>query len=325
MKFVVNLFKFIDTSCNISFFLCFESPKIILPTIAFLPTSSSWAHNKIAFWKVKCTYSTIYISVWKIQSFIVLLPSACMKLMTYLQTTHGLSRRAITELIKQQAILVNGQIVEWFGHLLTPGDQISRGDKKALFSGVTARQTTQHLVLFHKPCGYVVSKSDPHNATIFDLLPSWRSKSYYPIGRLDKDSSWLLLLSNDPKLVHELLHPSKKLPKVYHVLVRQERSAQHSALTKVWCLVNEHGESPTNKEKAELLQFAKISHHRTPQWPTLLNITLLEGKKRHIRRVLRYLGYTILSLQRIAFGSWQLWDLEEGKWQEVEDTNSTKG
>ncbi len=237
--------------------------------------------------------------------------------MTYLQTAQWLSRRAITALIKQKAVSINDQLVESFGALLSPGDMVCRGQKKAIFNGATPRQTTQRIVLFHKPIGSVVSKSDPHNPTIFELLPTWWTKSYYPIGRLDKDSSGLLLLSNDPKLVHELLHPSKKLEKVYKVLVKQERTPQLSALTRGWCLVNEHGDAPTGKEEADLLKFAKITHHRTPEWPTMLTITILEGKKRHIRRVLRYLGYTIISLHRVAFGKWQLWDLEQGKWMEV--------
>ena len=240
-----------------------------------------------------------------------------MKLMTYLQTAQWLSRRAITALIKQHLVFVNDQLIESFGYILVPGDVITRSGKKATFNGATNRQTTQHIVLFHKPCGYVVSKSDPHNPTIFELLPTWRTKSYYPIGRLDKDSSWLLLLSNDPKLVHELLHPSKKLEKVYKVLIKQERSPQLSALTRAWCLVNEQGDAPTGKEAADLLKFAKITHHRTPEWPTMLTITILEGKKRHIRRVLRYLGFTIISLHRVAFGKRKLDDLEQGKWQEV--------
>lgn len=240
-----------------------------------------------------------------------------MKLMTYLQTAQWLSRRAITALIKQQVVFVNDQLIESFGYVLVPWDVITRSGKKATFNGATNRQTTQHIILFHKPCGYVVSKSDPHNPTIFELLPTWWTKSYYPIGRLDKDSSWLLLLSNDPKLVHELLHPSKKLEKVYKVLVKQERHPQLSALTRAWCLVNEQGDAPSGKEESDLLKFAKITHHRTPEWPTLLTITILEGKKRHIRRVLRYLGFTIISLHRVAFGKWQLGDLVEGKWQEV--------
>jgi 23S rRNA pseudouridine2605 synthase len=246
-----------------------------------------------------------------------------MKLMTYLQTAQWLSRRAITALIQQQKVLVNDQIVESFGYLLTEWDLITRDGKKATFGGPTKRQTTQHIMLFHKPCGYVVSKSDPHNPTIYELLPTWWTKSYYPIGRLDKDSSGLLLLSNDPKLVHELLHPSKKLEKVYKVLVKQERTVQLSALTRGWCLVNEQGDAPAGSEPADLLKFAKITHHRTPEWPTMLTITILEGKKRHIRRVLRYLGYSIISLHRVAFGKYSLGELEQGKWVEVgEETHN---
>jgi len=240
-----------------------------------------------------------------------------MKLLTYLQTAHGLSRRAITALIKQQAIRVNDQIVESFGKILQENDVISRWGKAITFTGATKWQTTQHIILFHKPCGYVVSKSDPHNQTIFELLPTWWTKSYYPIGRLDKESSGLLILSNDPKLVHELLHPSKKCDKVYKVMIKQEWNQELNALTKVWCIVDEQGYAPTGNDHGDILKFKKITHQRTPEWPTLLNITIQEGKKRHIRRLLKFLWYTIISLHRISFGQRQIGDLEEGKRKEV--------
>jgi pseudouridine synthase len=243
--------------------------------------------------------------------------SIVMKLLTYLQTAQWMSRRAITALIKQQAIRVNDQIVESFWTLLQEGDVISRWAKPVTFTWATKWQTTQHIVLFNKPCGYVVSKSDPHNQTIFELLPTWRTKSYYPIGRLDKESSGLLILSNDPKLVHELLHPSKKCEKVYKVLIKQEWSPELSALTRAWCIVDEQGYTPTGKEQWDLLKFKKISHQRTLEWPTMLSITIQEGKKRHIRRLLKFLWYTIISLHRISFGKWNLGDLAEGKWKEV--------
>lgn len=242
-----------------------------------------------------------------------------MKLITYLQTKYGISRRAITALIKDKKILLNDTPVEAFATQLSPGDRITYDTKTTVFQWETARQQSTQYVLFHKPVWYVVSKADPHNPTIFELLPSWRAKSWYPVGRLDKDSTGLLVLCNNPTRVHELIHPRQKQQKIYEVLIKQERSEELTRLSRAWCLVNEQGYIPEKNEPADVLKFEKVYAKRTPEWPTLLTITLLEWKKRHIRRLVKYFWCTILSLHRVAFGPRKLDDLKEGKWKVIEE------
>jgi 23S rRNA pseudouridine2605 synthase len=139
------------------------------------------------------------------------------KLLTYLQQTHHFPRRTITQWIKEGKILVNETKIEGFAHILNNGDIIEIVGlwKKEAKISTTATTTTQ-LIAFNKPAGYVVSKADTHNPTIFEILPL-EYEHYYPIGRLDKESTGLLLLTNDSKLVHELSHPSKELTKIYHI------------------------------------------------------------------------------------------------------------
>lgn len=242
-----------------------------------------------------------------------------MKLITYLQTKYGISRRAITALIKEQKILLNDTPVEAFSTQLNSGDRITYDNKSSVFQWATERQQSTQYILFHKPLGYVVSKSDPHNPTIFELLPSGRAKSRYPIGRLDKESTWLLVLCNNPAKVNELLHPRNKHQKVYEVLVKQEWSEELTRLARWGCLVNEQGFIPEGNESADVLKFQKVYAKRTSEGPTLLTITLLEWKKRHIRRLLKFFWLTIITLHRVAFGPRELDDLKEGKWKTLEE------
>lgn len=91
-------------------------------------------------------------------------------------------------------------------------------------SGIISQPDTRRsqIILFYKPVGYTVSKSDPHNDTIFDILPFEWKRIYYPIGRLDKDSCGLLLLTDNSVWVNQLSHPRYEHHKVYHVLLKQK-------------------------------------------------------------------------------------------------------
>lgn len=181
-----------------------------------------------------------------------------MKLLSYLQTFHNFARRKAVQAIKDAQILVNGKRVESYQMELEIGDKLtiripgaSIVEKKVESFGTAPAK----LILFHKPVGYVVSKSDPHNQTIYFLLPE-SLKSYDYIGRLDKDSTWLLLLTNDKKKVHELGHPSSNVLKTYVVRVDAELTEDEIAWTKKWLKVDEDGEL-LESEKIKIAEKAK--------------------------------------------------------------------
>jgi 23S rRNA pseudouridine2605 synthase len=138
-----------------------------------------------------------------------------MRLLEYLQKTNGVPRRTLTQLIKDGKIFVNGEKVESYTTEIKEGDTIK-------IQGKNDEAKLKHLdkpaqiLLFNKPKGYVVSKSDPHEPTIYRILPAEYQKRYY-IGRLDKESHGLLLMTDDPKLVHEFEHPSFGIQKEYVV------------------------------------------------------------------------------------------------------------
>jgi hypothetical protein len=130
-----------------------------------------------------------------------------MLLRRYLQEKCGLSRRKLFALMQEWQVLLNDVIVTDFSVQVVDGDIIVLSGGATRTYTVTLADDTKHLIAFHKPIGYVVSVSDPHNQTIYQLLPKEFSHYRY-IGRLDKDSRGLLLLSDDLDLVHKLSHPS---------------------------------------------------------------------------------------------------------------------
>jgi len=176
------------------------------------------------------------------------------------------------------------------------------------------------IVTFNKPVGYVVSKDDKFNKTIYDILPaSWR-KDFYYIWRLDKDSNGLLLLTNVPELVNEIEHPSRNIYKIYEVEIEKPLKTQHREKFKKGAIITEDGQyvqkPDDDKWKGvpkDFLQVYDISYHKDSRWRYWARILLTYGKKRHIRRLLKAFGYKIKKLTRVKFGKYELWTLKP--WQ----------
>ncbi|HMY80555.1 MAG TPA: pseudouridine synthase [Candidatus Absconditabacterales bacterium] len=230
-----------------------------------------------------------------------------MRLISYLQQQFQYPRRAITKAIDSGGVILNKNIVQSYTQVVIGGDQLII---KGTGSGLPILQHTisldnapiQDIICFHKPVGYVVSNHDPHNKTIYDILPT-KLHSYQYIGRLDKESSGLLLLTNDRKLVHELSHPSKGVTKIYEVIIDTKLSDAecHRCIQGIY-------------DEGELLKVVTIKQsQQSGGW--LLRLTLIEGHKRHIRRMLKLLNKKIYSLHRIQFGSRSLGDLKPGEWR----------
>ena len=176
------------------------------------------------------------------------------------------------------------------------------------------------IVTFHKPRGYVVSKDDKFNKTIYEILPQSWKKDFYYIWRLDKDSDGLLLLTNVPELVNEIEHPSRNIFKIYEVEIDKPIRTQHRDKFKKWCLITEEGEYIQNPneekwrwKKFDFLQVYDISYHKDSRWRYFARILLTYWKKRHIRRLLKAFWYKVKKLTRVKFGKYELWNLKP--WQ----------
>ena len=226
-----------------------------------------------------------------------------MLLRAYLQTKHQLPRRKITLLIDNGKVFINKEKVNNYKAELHEKDLLEIPDIKLQEYILSDTSNTENkkpdFILFNKPKGYTCSKADPHNQVFYDLLPQ-KFRKYYYIGRLDKESRGLMLLTSKPELVHQFEHPSKEIEKSY--LVQLDKPFDRKLRNRILAGISEWGEFLRTKQL-----------EKSDFW--LLEITLNEGKKRHIRRIFKVLGYVVTDLQRIRIGSYCLGSLPEGKWK----------
>ncbi len=235
-----------------------------------------------------------------------------MKLVSYLQKNTKLSRRSITKLIDEWVIFLNKNIVESYTQKIEVWDTIAVKWKNYTIVQKDLQDndsTNAKMLLFHKPLGYVVSKDDPHNTTIYEILPK-KYHNWRYIGRLDKNSSGLLLLTDDSRLVHQYEHPKFNLQKEYIVLL--EKILIQSDIDKILEWVYEWGDllETVSIQKVHKKTKGKIGNTR-------YKIILNQWKKRHIRRIFTSLNNKVLSLQRIREGKFELGNLGVWEWREL--------
>ncbi len=216
------------------------------------------------------------------------------------------SRRHAEELIAAGRVQVNGTVVT------TQGIRIDTAHDHVSVDGKPVQSTSKHVyILLHKPVGYVSTAHDPQGRPmVLDLVPSEvRHLRVYPVGRLDSDSSGLLLLTNDGNFALRLSHPRYSTEKHYEALVQGCPSlATLDTLRKGVMITEDDGRS----HKTASTQVRMLRRVGTDCW---LSITLHEGRKRQIRRMLAAVGHPVSQLTRIGIGSLTLKGVSVGKWR----------
>lgn len=207
-----------------------------------------------------------------------------------------MSRRAVDSAILSGRVTVNGTPAS-VGQSIDP-----RKDQVKLDSQVVTEAEKQTIML-NKPVDYVCSREGQGSKTIYDLLPP-ELHQLKPIGRLDKDSSGLLLLTNNGDFANQMSHPSFIKQKVYQVLLNKPLQPLHQQMISDNGIMLDDGPSKLILESQ--------NHHRD-QW----QVTMHEGRNRQIRRTFDALGYTVTRLHRTKFGPYNLDGLKEGKCQSV--------
>ena len=222
-----------------------------------------------------------------------------MRINKYIASSGFCSRRKADELIGAGRVQVNGKTVTLLGY------EIRTKDKVAI-DGKTLRMMKLEYYRFYKPTGYITTSDDEKGRkTIYDILPD-ELKHLKPVGRLDKDSSGLLILTNDGNLVYELTHPSIKVAKVYRVTV--------DAFLKV--------EDLEKLAKGIEIEKGKIAYcdceiiERTKN-ETLLEITLYQGLNRQIRKMIEHIGHNVVHLKRIRHATIDLVGLKKGQYKPI--------
>jgi 23S rRNA pseudouridine2605 synthase len=216
------------------------------------------------------------------------------------------SRRRIADAIKNGGVKVNGEPVENFRHPVNPEtDRVSVYGKPV---DLKPRRTIYLMV--NKPAGIITTTSDERGRqTVLDIIPEkYRHLRLYPVGRLDKDSTGLLLLTNDGELTYRLTHPKFEHEKEYLIHI-------------------EGVLKPEEKRKLEkgfeledgMTYPVVVKEIKSPP-PFNYSITMHEGRKRQVRRMLANLGYFIPALKRIRMGNLTLGNLREGAARELTDS-----
>ena len=219
-----------------------------------------------------------------------------MTLLKYLQTHYSFSRRKAFRFIRKGKVRVNEEIVT------QPLYEVGEGDVVEVEGYEPGGIKRMVYVAFHKPPGFVVSRSDPHNATIYSILPP----EFYDlraVGRLDKPSEGLLLLTNDGELLHRLTHPKYGVPRTYVVEVNPPPNQR--LVRKVLEGIEDRGEM-LRAYDAKITRGGKLI------------LVLKQGKYREIRRMMRRLGRRVKRLKRVSYGTVNL-DLPPGGWRYLTD------
>ncbi len=205
------------------------------------------------------------------------------------------SRRHAEELISKGLVKVNGRIVTTQGTKVTPEDFIEiEGTKEPLI-----RQEKYVYYLLNKPEGVITSVTDPKSRkTVIDLVRKDVKERVYPVGRLDYDTSGLLLLTNDGDLTYRLTHPRYGVEKTYRAWIKGGIPAEALKTLRQGVKLEDGVTSPAKINRVE-------ANNRGNNL-TVVEITIHEGRNRQVRRMFESVGYQVVSLQRIAFGSIRL-------------------
>lgn len=216
-----------------------------------------------------------------------------MRINVFLASATGLSRRGADAAVAAGKVRVNG-------HIAQQGQQVEPHDEIRLANVIVTLANHHHTIMLNKPVGYVCSRAGQGSKTVYDLLPPayHRLKT---VGRLDKNSSGLLLLTDDGQLAHELTHPSRQKEKVYHVTLDREITKADLKIIGQGVLL-EDGLSKLTVKVIESVSY---------------EIRMHEGRNRQIRRTFTSLGYHVQKLHRTAFGSYSLGLLATGEYQIV--------
>ncbi|OPL16954.1 MAG: pseudouridine synthase [delta proteobacterium ML8_D] len=221
------------------------------------------------------------------------------RLQKYLADAGVCSRRKAETLIRSGRVTVDDRIVKELGSKVDPYMNVICVDKTEIIC-----KSSPIYLLLNKPKGILTTIHDPYGRnTIMDLLGKvpWR---IYPVGRLDKDSEGLLLLTNDGKLTHRLLHPSHKATKTYLATVRGRPSQAVLELLRQGIDIEGRMTLP-----------CEISVRKNTRRSTILEIVLKEGRKRQIRLMLNKINHPVIRLVRIKIGPVKLGKLQPGKYR----------
>lgn len=225
------------------------------------------------------------------------LPETGTRLNKYLANSGVAARRKCDEIIAQGFVKVNGKVVLEMGHKVMPGDKVSYRDK-------IVKPTNYIYILLNKPKDYLTTVDDEKGRrTVMELIANATNERVYPVGRLDRNTTGLLLLTNDGDLAQKLAHPSFGAKKIYEVELDKPVTIQHMNT------IREGVELEDGLAVVDGIDYA----HATKK--NVVGIELHIGKNRIVRRIFEHLGYNVERLDRTLYAGLTKRDLPRGRWR----------
>jgi pseudouridine synthase len=219
------------------------------------------------------------------------------------------SRRHAEELIAAGRVQVNGTTISTQGARINPDlDRVS-------VDGKPVRSVQQHVyLLLNKPAGYISTAHDPQGRpTVLDLLPpELRELRVYPVGRLDVDTSGLLLLTNDGDFALRMTHPRYSMEKHYEALVQGQLTPEELAALRKGVMIREDDGGLHKTVPARVRQLSGAGPESSR-----ISLTIHEGHKRQVRRMLAAVGHQVQELTRVGLGPLTLRNVAEGRWRHL--------
>jgi 23S rRNA pseudouridine2605 synthase len=224
------------------------------------------------------------------------------RLNKYIANAGICSRREADRLIEAGVVTVNGKVVTELGTKISPRDKVQYGEQ-------TLSREKLRYVLLNKPKGFITTTDDPQDRkTVMSLVAKACKERIYPVGRLDRNTTGLLLLTNDGELAKKLSHPKHGIRKIYHVVLDKN-------LTKADFLKIQEGiELDDGEIKVDAIDFVGDGKNRKE-----LGIELHSGKNRIVRRIFETLKYEVVRLDRVGYAGLTKKNLPRGEWRLLEE------
>ena len=224
------------------------------------------------------------------------------RLNKYLADCGICSRREADDLIKAGCVEVNGEVVTTMGYKVKTED-------KVVYGGQTLNREKLRYILLNKPKGYITTSDDPYERdTVMELVKDACPERIFPVGRLDKNTTGLLLFTNDGDLTKRLTHPSSEVPKLYHVTLDKPMTKNDMLR------VSEGIELDDGPIAAD-----SIAYDQDDESKKSVGIELHSGRNRIVRRIFEHLGYEVLKLDRVMFAGLDKYRLPRGEWRFLTD------
>ncbi|MBL7108104.1 MAG: rRNA pseudouridine synthase [Candidatus Cloacimonetes bacterium] len=228
-----------------------------------------------------------------------------MRINKFLAQTGLGSRRSCEKLIIDGKIKINGRVVTDLAIDINP-----KKDKVFFNNKLLKFPSRKIYLILNKPEGYLVTSSDPfERKTVFDLLPNFPER-IFPVGRLDKNSCGLLILTNDGDFANNITHPKRKIPKVYIVKAKGKITKNQINHLRNGILLEDGKTMPAKIFLKSYNKSMNISK---------LRITISEGKKRQLKRMIKSVGSEVVFLKRLQIGSIKLGKLPKAEWRFLKD------